>query len=416
MCLNRSQGEIISASAPSLQDIINDIRDFAPHINNFAPDTTRYSFVSDSTASRLAEDINTLIAQIKAFNKTSRFIAPKNGEITATDNFSLVPDDIALKCLEFDGTNNNCQVSGLQNIRSISMWVNIEGAKGSLLDGRNDFANSWINSSNGIGSNWEKMYVNGEEIQSPLNWAQIPKNQWVLLDLQAKSSFSGTIHLMSNNSGSDRLQGRIASVIFHRESLSSAEIQQNYRDKIGLFRPSYMAKIVPGSRYWQAGDPVILMTGDVAKSTRDREDERVREDELLQCQLLTKEIDLRGLSGNTLNDLKAMLEQFANQPQDKREKIGVREWQDQPWNPFLLEWGVQLTGLKHTEKSAVSKEVREPGTNYHVDIFKNNYDLRVKGVEITPKNTISRDRFIALPNIPMFTVVLLSFPPQRVCS
>ncbi len=399
LCLNRGQGEIISASAPSLQDILNDINNFAPHINNFAPNTTRYSFASDSSASRLAEDINTLIAQINTFNKTSRFIAPKNRQITVTgtDNLSVVADDITLKCLEFKGTN--CQVSGLQNIRSISMWVKIEGVTGSLLDGRNDFANSWINSSHGIGSNWEKMYVNGQQIQSPLNWAQIPKNQWVLLYLQAKSGFSGTIHLMSNNSGSDRLQGRIASVIFHGESLSSAEIQQNYRDKIGLFRPSYIAKIVPGSRYWQAGDPVVFMTGDVAKSTRDRENERVREDELLQCQLLTKEIDLRGLSGNTLNDLKAMLEQFANQPQDQREKIGFREWQDQPWNPFLLEWQVQLTGLKHTEKSALSNEIREPGTNYHVDIFKNNYDLRVNGVEITPKNTISRDRFAEYPNL-----------------
>jgi len=358
-------------------------------ISASAPNSESYSFSSNSSALTLAESINRLITEIEQFNKESRFIALNNSQITATGNCTLEAEDIAGQCLSFNGTQDYFKVSGLQAIESISMWVKIpEGSQGSLLDARNDFANSWVNSSNGVmGSNWDKMYVNGQEVELPLNWTKIPKNNWFFLHLQAKSAFSGTIHLMSNYSRAECLRGRIASVSFHAKSLSPSEIQQSYRDKIGLSRPSYIIKIVPGPRYWQQGNPVILMTGDAVKPTRDSEDERMREDGLLQCKLLTDTINLQQLPENTLTILKNQLDQFANQP---KEKIGFRNWTNQPWNPFLLEWQVQLTGLRHK---------RDKNTDYDSNIFKNNYELRVDGTEITPKGTIARDYFVDSPNL-----------------
>jgi len=368
-----TEGQIISAAAP----------------NNFSGS----SFNSDSKASGLARSINTLIAEVQQFNKESRLIAPKKS-VQVTGDSTLVDDDIAMKCLSFDG-NQNYEISNLGNIQSLSMWVNIpEGVQGSLLEVRS--TSLYVNSTNGISSTWQKIYINGQQVNGPINWTAIPKNRWVFLHLEANNPFSGTVYLMSNSSGSHRLRGRIASVSFHKKPLSPTEIERDYQDKIGLFRPSYTIKIVPGPRYWQPNDPVVLMTGEVAKPTRNRDDERLRTDGLLQCKLLTQSIDLQSLSDNTLNIFVQFLNEFGNKP---TEKIGFRQWANQPWNPFLLEWQVQLKGLKHKIPSTTYKKgIDDQSTNYPPDIIKKNYQLPVDGIEITPTDA-SASNFADYPNL-----------------
>jgi hypothetical protein len=368
-----TEGQIISAAAP----------------NNFSGS----SFNSDSKASGLARSINTLIAEVQQFNKESRLIAPKKS-VQVTGDSTLVDDDIAMKCLSFDG-NQNYEISNLGNIQSLSMWVNIpEGVQGSLLEVRS--TSLYVNSTNGISSTWQKIYINGQQVNGPINWTAIPKNRWVFLHLEANNPFSGTVYLMSNSSGSHRLRGRIASVSFHKKPLSPTAIDRDYQDKIGLFRPSYTIKIVPGPRYWQPNDPVVLMTGEVAKPTRNRDDERLRTDGLLQCKLLTQSIDLQSLSDNTLNIFVQFLNEFGNKP---TEKIGFRQWANQPWNPFLLEWQVQLKGLKHKIPSTTYKKgIDDQSTNYPPDIIKKNYQLPVDGIEITPTDA-SASNFADYPNL-----------------
>ncbi|MBE9243844.1 hypothetical protein IQ223_04585 [Microcystis aeruginosa LEGE 00239] len=368
-----TEGQIISAAAP----------------NNFSGS----SFNSDSKASRLAGSINTLIAEVQQFNKESRLIAPKKS-VEVTGDSTLVDDDIAMKCLSFDG-NQNYEISNLGNIQSLSMWVNIpEGVQGSLLE--LESTSLYVNSTNGISSTWQKIYINGQQVNGPINWTAIPKNRWVFLHLEANNPFSGTVYLMSNSSGSHRLRGRIASVSFHKKPLSPTAIDRDYQDKIGLFRPSYTIKIVPGPRYWQPNDPVVLMTGEVAKPTRNRDDERLRTDGLLQCKLLTQSIDLQSLSDNTLNIFVQFLNEFGNKP---TEKIGFRQWANQPWNPFLLEWQVQLKGLKHKIPSTTYKKgIDDQSTNYPPDIIKKNYQLPVDGIEITPTDA-SASNFADYPDL-----------------
>ena len=356
-----------------------------------------------SSAAILAEEINQLIADVKEFNRKSRLIAPSDSPITVTGNSELVEDDFSLKCLEFDGTQYY-KVSGLKNIQSLSMWVRIpEGGRGALLDARNDLPNSLVNSSNGtIGSNWAKMYIDGQEVKAPLTWGKIPKNTWVFLHLEAKTLFSGTIHLMSNSAGAECLKGRIASVSFHTTPLSAAEIQQSYRDKIGFLRPSYTLKIVPGPRFWQPSNPVVLMTGAELQPTRNREDERLNEDGLLRCELLTRTMNLAQLPQDNLTLLKTIVDNFVNEP---KEKIGFREWKDQPWNPFLLEWQVNFCTLRHNTDANQAKNIQDseeafPGKkpvsrgtrqliekavvkNYDPKMLQDNYQLRVNGVELS---------------------------------
>lgn len=348
-------------------------------VSNNLPEFPNYSFNSNSKASRLAGSINTLIAEVQNFNKESRLIAPKKS-VQVTGDSTLVDDDIALKCLSFDG-NQSYKISDLGNIQSLSMWVNIpEGVQGSLLE--LESTSLYVNYANGISSTWQKIYINGQQVNGPINWTAIPKNRWVFLHLEANNPLSGTVYLMSNSSGSNRLRGRIASVSFHKKPLSPTEIERDYQDKIGLIRPSYTVKIVPGPRYWQPNDPVVLMTGEVAKPTRNREDERLRTDGLLQCQLLTQSIDLQSLPDNTLNIFVQFLNDFGNKP---TEKIGFRQWANQPWNPFLLEWQVQLKGLEHkSQQNKNDKNKYTPSVNYDTNIFKDKYQLRVDGLEITP--------------------------------
>ncbi|MFM6734048.1 MAG: hypothetical protein ACKPJT_00030 [Microcystis panniformis] len=391
-----TEGQIISAAAPknfsgSSFNSDSTASGLAGSINK--PFDSNSNFDSDSKASRLAGSINTLIAEVQQFNKESRLIAPKKS-VKVTGNSTLVDDDIAMKCLSFDG-NQNYEISNLGNIQSLSMWVNIpEGVQGSLLEVRS--TSLYVNSTNGISSTWQKIYINGQQVNGPINWTAIPKNRWVFLHLEANNPFSGTVYLMSNSSGSHRLRGRIASVSFHKKNLSPIEIDRDYQDKIGLFRPSYTIKIVPGPRYWQPNDPVVLMTGEVAKPTRNRDDERLRTDGLLQCKLLNQSIDLQSLSDNTLNIFVQFLNEFGNKP---TEKIGFRQWTNQPWNPFLLEWQVQLKGLEHkSQQTKNDKNKYTPSVDYDTNIFKDKYQLRVDGLEITPTDA-SANHFADYPDL-----------------
>ena len=362
-------------------------------VSNNLPGFPNYPFDSNSKASQLARSINTLIAEVQKFNKESRLIAPKKS-VQVTGDSTLVDDDIAMKCLSFEG-NQSYKISDLGNIQSLSMWVNIpEGVQGSLLEVES--TSLYVNSTNGISSTWQKIYINGQQVNKSINWTAIPKNRWVFLHLEANNPFSGNIYLMSNSSSSHRLRGRIASVSFHKKPLSPTEIERDYQDKIGLFRPSYTIKIVPGPRYWQPNDPVVLMTGEVAKPTRNRDDERLRTDGLLQCKLLTQSIDLQSLPDNTLNIFVQFLSEFGNNP---TEKIGFRQWKNQPWNPFLLEWQVQLKGLEHkSQQTKNDKNKHTPSVNYDTNIFKDKYQLRVDGLEITPTDA-SANHFADYPDL-----------------
>lgn len=336
---------------------------------------------STSIAAQLAKSINDVIASIERFNKESRLIAPNGSQLTREGSCTLVADLVAGKCLEFKDTNYY-KVSGLKNVQAISMWVKIpKGQKGYLLDARNHLAKSEITAS-GIGNSWEKMYVNGTKVVTR-NWEDIPKNQWVFLYVEAGSSFSGAIHLMSNFNRTENLSGSIASVYFHHKPLSQEEIHQSYKEKISLLRPSYILKIVPGPRFWQPSDPVILMTGDAVTTThRHGEDGGLREDGLLECQLLTETINWQQFPNNALAILTRKVDDLAKLP---GEKISFHNWTNQPWNPFLLQWKVQFFPLQHNSQNT---------NNYDADILKANYELQGSAVELLPKSTAKFDETI----------------------
>ncbi|NEO46983.1 MAG: hypothetical protein F6K55_23820 [Moorea sp. SIO4A3] len=135
----------------------------------------------------------------------------------------------------------------------------------------------------------------------------------------------------------------------------------------------YLLKIEPAPGYWEANEPVILMTGDaVTYGNRNGQDGRLQADGLLECQVLTdKDIDMQGLPDDTLVILKEKLEELGKL---QGEKIGFQDWSAQPWNPFLLQWSVQLFPVNHTQGES-------QGT-YDPNLLTNNYQLPVNGADM----------------------------------
>ncbi len=95
-------------------------------------------------------------------------------------------------------------------------------------------------------------------------------------------------------------------------------------------KTNYALKPIPAPRYWQPKDPVVLMTGNAVQPT-----DRYGQDGLLTCQWLNRSLNLAGLDSSTLNAIETALGEIGS-------STGFRQWNEQPWNPFMLAWEVEL--------------------------------------------------------------------------
>ncbi|MCZ8159313.1 MAG: hypothetical protein O9275_00920, partial [Microcystis sp. LE19-196.1B] len=107
--------------------------------------------------------------------------------------------------------------------------------------------------------------------------------------------------------------------------------------------PPYTLKPIASSRYWQPTEPVILMAGEGVKPTiRHGQDGRLRDDGLLECEILQQEEDI---FLNGFSSILGKIDQIENNK--KGEHIGFSTWEEQPWHPFLLEWEVEVFPLQN---------------------------------------------------------------------
>ena len=338
---------------------------------------------AESTASQLAQNINQTISTLNDFNKISRFQVDTGtrdftpSELTLNGSCTLVEDAQAGYCLSLDGAMDYLRLSGFgNNIKAISLWVkipNISSGSVYLLDAGNTSADQrWISAQRGnsVGSDWEKMYVNGMQMSS-ISWQNIPKEAWAHIYLESRQNFSSTINLLSRFTGDGRLSGRLASIRLHQQPVAAEVIAHNYNNQTFLLRPAYGLKSTRAPRYWQPNEPVILMTGDAVTPThRHGQDGRLRQDGLLECQLLDKSLNLETVNTTTVDDLKTFLGNV-------NQGIGVHNWTKQPWNPFLLEWGAKLFPVR--------RQTTTDSNNYDPEFVDDNYDLAVDQVDLTLK-------------------------------
>ncbi len=344
---------------------------------------------NQSTASKLAESINELIAKLREFNMLSRFQVDSSSSQETKLNLergdcSLVTDPKAGKCLSFDNNENCLLLSGFSNVKAISIWVNRLNSSSGLLELFNEMKRLYCT----------KMFINyeenGEKKQKQLgfnyDWQKIPKEQWTLvyLELQEEVSSDDYLVIKFTSTGSGKVSERIASVRLHQQALTEEQIQQEYQEKTYFLKPTYTLKATSGPRYWQPNDPVILMVGDaVTPTSRQGQDGSLREeDDLLKCSLLVNNVNWQNLP-ESRKIIKTQLDAIA--PKSQGEKIGFYRWTEQPWNPFLLEWGVRLYPCSHNTTPT--------NPDYKADHIKKNYTLPVNEIDLVARSKVEDDFF-----------------------
>jgi hypothetical protein len=131
--------------------------------------------------------------------------------------------------------------------------------------------------------------------------------------------------------------------------------------------PHYVAQPAVAPRYWRPTEPVILITGTVARFDEPTYVEDVESDGLLLCRLLGSILPMeRGLRINP----STVLSRFEYKP---------RVWTRQPWHPFLLQWEVELTPSKALGNLA------EPTRNYDGKFITHNFTLKRTDVDLSTK-------------------------------
>lgn len=133
-------------------------------------------------------------------------------------------------------------------------------------------------------------------------------------------------------------------------------------------------------RYWSPNDPVLLITGAIAEATdRHGQDHTYSVNGTLPCHIATIDgIMKQGGDGNiTINpDLLSIINAWW--PDHSVATPGFSIWKAQPWNPFMLEWMVELQPL------AYKSNIGNPDGNYSTDFITNNFDLPVRSPDLVP--------------------------------
>jgi hypothetical protein len=137
--------------------------------------------------------------------------------------------------------------------------------------------------------------------------------------------------------------------------------------------PPYTLKPIASSRYWQPTEPVILMAGEGVKPTiRHGQDGRLRDDGLLECEILQQEEDI---SVNSFSSILGKIDQIENNK--KGEHIGFNTWEEQPWHPFLLEWEVEVFPLQNGCNHGIYNH------QYDAEFITGNYTLKENEPELS---------------------------------
>ncbi|MFO0147511.1 MAG: hypothetical protein ACK525_01045 [Microcystis sp.] len=137
--------------------------------------------------------------------------------------------------------------------------------------------------------------------------------------------------------------------------------------------PPYTLKPIASSRYWQPTEPVILMAGEGVKPTiRHGQDGRLRDDGLLECEILQQEEDI---FLNGFSSILGKIDQIENNK--KGEHIGFSTWEEQPWHPFLLEWEVEVFPLQNGCNHCIYNH------QYDAEFITGNYTLKENEPELS---------------------------------
>ena len=142
---------------------------------------------------------------------------------------------------------------------------------------------------------------------------------------------------------------------------------------LGDTKSLYRLKQISGPRYWQPTEPVVLIKGSIVEAS-DRHGQDGREsDGLLETQIFQVPADL----GNA-----------GEQNWSKQIRVGIdghkainnfafSNWTAQPWNPFLLEWEVEVFPIES------GSNLNTGSGSYAADFISDNYTVSENEVDLS---------------------------------
>src|SRR5450755_222953 len=140
----------------------------------------------------------------------------------------------------------------------------------------------------------------------------------------------------------------------------------------------YTLKAIAGPRYWQPREPVVLIHGNPARTTERHGESQYGN--VLDTKIVTVPRATTGQDYilNNLPELRQTIDGLAVTAQKSGSSaIAFNTWQNQPWNPFLLSWEVEVQPLLN--KSNLDATKRD---GYSPDFLTANYQLPETGVDL----------------------------------
>lgn len=151
----------------------------------------------------------------------------------------------------------------------------------------------------------------------------------------------------ADTSTSPSLAADVAQAI---NALLSALTAFNNSDEVKRTKKTYMLMRTANPRYWQPREPVMLMVGAAVQPN-----ERHGQDGLLTCQLLPN-ATIQTLIPGQLATIRSRIDAIAPDA-----PAGFSTWTSQPWNPFLLEWEVEVSPLSNQSNLHPETGAYQPG-------------------------------------------------------
>lgn len=185
--------------------------------------------------------------------------------------------------------------------------------------------------------------------------------------LQGELDAQGDFNPMGKVSGTpDTRAGLLADTI---QVLQAQVHALNQTEEVQKANVQYMLGLKPAPRYWQPGEPAILLVGDAVQPS-----ERYGRDGVLNCDLALVNTLSNGTYGGSLAEIVTTWITQHTSP---------NPWSGQPWHPFMIEWEVEFfpslqQGNHETDRFA-----------YQADYICNNYKVPPDQPEYSPLRPLS---------------------------
>ncbi len=146
---------------------------------------------------------------------------------------------------------------------------------------------------------------------------------------------------------------------------------------------------IDAPRFYQPNDPVVLITGDDVKPTpRHGTDGSDRDDGKLACHILEIEPlkPLKDWADAMIPPALEIVREFVRKRATEEEgatptqdRPGLRDWREQPWHPFAMEWQVEV------QPDSEGSNRSDAHSTYTSDFVTKNYSLPELGVDLEPR-------------------------------